>query len=34
MLSVAPKESVVLSIQYQHFLTLPGLAILYKKDML
>ena len=27
MLSVAPKESAVLSIKYQYFLTLPGLAI-------
>ena len=27
MLSVAPKESNVLSIKYQYFLTLPGLAI-------
>ena len=27
MLSVAPKETAVLSIKYQHFLTLPGLAI-------
>ena len=29
MLSVAPKESAVLSIKYQYFLTLPGLAIAY-----
>ena len=27
MLSVAPKEFAVLSIKYQYFLTLPGLAI-------
>ena len=27
MLSVAPKESAVLSIKYHYFLTLPGLAI-------
>ena len=27
MLSVAPKESASLSIKYQYFLTLPGLAM-------
>ena len=27
MLSVAPKASAVLSIKYEYFLTLPGLAI-------
>ena len=27
MLSVAPKESAILSIKYHYFLTLPGLAI-------
>ena len=29
MLSVAPKEPAILSIKYQYFLTLPGLAIAF-----